>query len=288
MCINVFFMIVYLYKVAMYMSIQLFKSLYSDCSEDVLAFVEECFLDFYDRDKKNADRWMLALCELKINHPEFKIELSSSADISHYSYFDNRIIISSKRFVYDKVLFHEIAHALYFNKYGHKEPKIFERIIQNLRMDKDKIYDIISLVPFCRNHLLELNLKLSNNGDVRPTNCMKKYGCLVALEDIIDSILRGTAHDDGVTICKDDNYNASKLGVFVGHGSEYFSMDNSSFHEILAQYFAIAALDKEFLELVNSVLGEEMVGMLNGLYEDLIPCLKKDDIKSPHNENIKK
>lgn len=281
------------------MYIRFFKSIYSDSSEDVLNFVEDCFLNFYYRDKETADDWLMALCQIKISCPEFKIEFSSSDDNSFYDYFSNKIIISSKTFFNDRILFHEVAHALYFNKYGDRRPRTFDTIIENIRIDQNKMYNIISLVSFCRNHLLELESKVDfvskklNNiskdemGKVVSDENIKKYNCLIALEDIIDAILRGTAYENGVSMSKDNNHYCTKLGKISGHGKEYFSEDNSVFHEILADYFSIVAVDKDFRELVDSVLGKEMVDMLNGLYDDLIYSFKKVEIKSANLKNIK-
>lgn len=279
------------------MSIGFLKSIYSDCSKDVLNFVEECFLDFYIRDKETADIWLSALCQMKIAHPEFKIEFSGSSNKSFYSCRENKIIISSKSFFDDRTFLHEMAHALYFNKYGTKRPKNFDTIIENIRTDQDRLHNILSLVPFCREHLLELESKrsmiskicndISKDKNEKGTSD-KKYDCLVALEDIIDAILKGSAYERGVVISKDDNHSCTKLGKFSGHGEEYFSAEDSVFNEILANYFSIAAIDKKFLELVDSILGEELVDLLNRLYENLFCCLKKEEIIENGIKNTKK
>lgn len=267
------------------MDFQRFVDLYCDCSKESLKFVLRCFNDFYKRDEKAATMWINALCDLKIYHPEFKIELSSESLKSFFSPSQNKVVLYSL-YLFDPTLFHELGHALYINKYGfYYRTEKFDKAIGNLRAHLEKMSELLKFSLFCKEEKAKIDAeiaKIGNNDGHREVvaNLYNKRACLSGALDIIDAILKGQGFDEGIVILENNDNVALKVGHIAGHGKAYFQTETAVFNEIFANYAAISVFDEELLKLIDMVLGDELADLLKKVYDDVLVTLKKIEVSN--------
>jgi len=94
-----------------------------------------------------------------------------------------------------------------------------------------------------------------------------KFGSMVAVSDILDAIYEGKLSDGRLV-----NVNGVAIPKSYGHGISYYSNINDCFGEIIADYASLvkAADGKEYLDLLQSIIGNELYNLIVNYYNNNI------------------
>lgn len=96
------------------------------------------------------------------------------------------------------------------------------------------------------------------------------YGNLVVVSDILDALYEGKLSTGKLV-----NKEGTLIQNTYGHGISYYSDINYLFTEMIADYAAIVKSNdgKEYLDLLHSIIGDELYNLIVNYYEEII----KDD-----------
>ena len=105
-----------------------------------------------------------------------------------------------------------------------------------------------------------------------------KYGSLMAIGDILDAIYEGELHSGFLK-----NEKGDKIPKTAGHGiSYYYDSTGKAFSEMVANFSSISKSTNahEMLDLLKSIIGDELYNTLSTFYYENIANVNEDQIQS--------
>lgn len=236
-----------------------------------------------DNNKELSDIVFEKFFILKKMYPNINIVIDrKSTEPSNYKSIENTIYLNGS--FNELVFLHELTHLISYDDSRFILPMEYEKFKSNILQSKERCSLLFSFVDLCKlkrqeilnnieitnkqNNIIDKNsLNISNNS----SDAEIQLSILLELEDIVDALVSGEAHDTGLHYSKNDNHIVQKSEKTGGHGREYFATTGNEFEEILANYQSILLLDpnNKLLDLLKTILGQDFVAFLNDRCEQI-------------------
>lgn len=203
---------------------------------------------------------------------------------------NKRVIENVERFAkeYNKIKneIHKIVeqkYELFFESYfNEKRKKEISDFLNKSKQEKKEEFKFLNLSESILYTILENSftseeyinhqkrLFIQENSDAI---FRSEFGALMAIGDILDAIYEGELHSEVLK-----NVNGEAIPPTAGHGiSYYYDSPEKAFSEMIANFTSISKSknSNNMLDLLKSIVGEELYNMLNNFYNDNIIKYKK-------------